>query len=136
MQQFKAGRITGFEIDAAAVVHARSRLAGFANVSLDLAQADQRTITEHCDRVLALNFAYHFASRINFFAMAASTLHPGGVLALTDIGLADGAHSADYAWLAKTCGISPGARGVALITAGDLKISATAVIAAWLGRNK
>ena len=177
-QQFKVGRITGFEIDAAAVAHARSRLVEFADVSLDLAQGDLRTITERYDRVLALDCAYHFASRNDFFAMAASTLHPGGMLALTDIVLADGEDSADYVWLAKACGIAPQnlgtqrvyaqslvdlgfcdirfehldgqvllgfsrfvlrlllSRGVSLLTAGGLKILATAVIAAWLGRKK
>jgi cyclopropane fatty-acyl-phospholipid synthase-like methyltransferase len=104
-QQFGVGSITGIEIDAAGVAHARNRLDEFKDVSLYLGAGDLRTSTERYDRVVALDCAYHFASRSVFFAMSASALNPGGVIALTDIVLADGARAADHALLAKICGI-------------------------------
>lgn len=104
-QRFGVGRITGIETDSAGVTEARRKLEGFADVSLHFDSGNLNLPEEHYDRVLALDCAYHFAPRSAFFAYALRALHPGGVLALTDIVIADGASSAQHAQLAKICHI-------------------------------
>jgi microcystin synthetase protein McyJ len=104
-QRFGVGRITGLETDPAGVTEARCKLAGFADVSLHLDTGNLELPQAHYDSVMALDCAYHFAPRSAFFALALHSLHPGGVLALTDIVVADGASSAQHARLAKVCRI-------------------------------
>ncbi|MBC7918661.1 MAG: methyltransferase domain-containing protein [Rhodoferax sp.] len=104
-KRFGIGRITGMETDAAGVAEARLKLTAFTDVSLHHSNGDLLPTEERYDRVLALDCAYHFAPRSAFFAHAFQTLHPGGLLALTDIVVADGVSSAQHAGLAKVCGI-------------------------------
>lgn len=106
-QHFGVGRITGVETDASAVSVALGKLAEFTDVSLHLGNGNWGPLDESYDRVLALDCAYHFALRSAFFTHAFQTLMPGGMLALTDIVVADDTHSSEHARLAKLCGIPP-----------------------------
>jgi cyclopropane fatty-acyl-phospholipid synthase-like methyltransferase len=105
--RFGVGRITGVETDAEGIAEARRKLDAFNDVTLHRSGGDLHLTDERYDRVLALDCAYHFAPRSAFFAHAFQTLKPAGVLALTDIVVADGATSAQHARLARVCGIPP-----------------------------
>jgi SAM-dependent methyltransferase len=104
-RRFGVGRITGIETDAAGIAAARRKLDLFTDISLHLDTGNLNLPEENYDRVLALDCAYHFAPRCAFFARALRSLHPGGLLALTDIVMADGTSSAQHAGLAKLCRI-------------------------------
>ncbi len=176
-ERFGAGSITGIEIDAEGIAEAHRKLAAFTDVSLHRSNGNSSPLKERYDRVLALDCAYHFAPRSAFFTHAFQTLRPGGLLALTDIVIADGVSSAQHARLAKVCGIPPenpltqtayrqalidlGFRNVrfeildeevlagfsrfaarllrrrtlAALSAGGLKVLATAAIIRWLQRG-
>jgi SAM-dependent methyltransferase len=112
-QQFGVGRVTGIEADAACVAEARRKLeaTSYTDVSLyldatkpDLSHARYERY-DFYDRALALDCAYHFAPRSEFFAHAVRTLQPGGVLALTDIVVADGVAVEELDRIAGMCGI-------------------------------
>lgn len=103
-ERFQVGRIHGMETDAKGLAEARRKLAVYADVTLQLSPGGFAPPAEQHERVLALDCAYHFAPRSAFFAQAFQTLTEGGVLALTDIVLADGSASR-HAMLAKACGI-------------------------------
>ena len=115
-QQFRVGPITGIEADAAGVAEARRKLeaTSYTDVTLylDASKPDLSHERDDChdhhdlyDSVLALDCAYHFAPRSAFFAHAMRTLHPGGVLALTDIVVANGAPLDALQRFASLCGI-------------------------------
>jgi microcystin synthetase protein McyJ len=104
-QRYGIGRITGIEMDMNGITEARSKLVGIADASLHLDTGDLQLPKEPYDHVLALDCAYHFAPRSAFFARAVRSLRPGGVLALTDLVIADGTTSARHARLAKVCRI-------------------------------
>ncbi|MBC7619185.1 MAG: methyltransferase domain-containing protein [Candidatus Saccharibacteria bacterium] len=106
-QGFGVGRIRGVEIDPAAIAHARCKVADYSDVTLRLGDGHFDAFSEHYDRVLALDCAYHFSQRSAFFATAYQTLVPGGRLGITDIVLAEGENSETYRWLASACGIPP-----------------------------
>jgi microcystin synthetase protein McyJ len=104
-QRYGVGRITGIETDANGISVACAKLDGFADVTLHLDTGNLQTPQLLYDHVLALDCAYHFTPRSAFFARAMRSLQPGGVLALTDLVIADGTTSAQHARLAKVCRI-------------------------------
>lgn len=106
-ERFGVGCITGFETDAQGVTEARRKLAAYTDVSLHLSNGAFTASDARYDRVMALDCAYHFAPRSAFFAHAFRTLHPGGLLALTDIVIADSVRPWRVASLARLCGIPP-----------------------------
>ena len=103
-RRFGVGRIAGIEVDAAALVEARRKTAGFGDVALSL---DESAWGARYDRVLALDCAYHFAPRSRFLARAFQALNPGGVLALTDLVLPGREGGWIRSRLARACGIPP-----------------------------
>lgn len=175
---FGVGPVTGVERDAAALAAAQKRLADFADIALHLDTEGILAKTGCFDRVLALDCAYHFNLRSDFFSDAFQALRPGGVLALTDIVMRDGSQTTRHTGLARACGIPPqnlvthpvyrqtlvqqGFEAVEFeflddhvllgfsrfatrhlwnhrrlaAHSGALKIMATAMAAAWLGRKK
>jgi microcystin synthetase protein McyJ len=104
-EQFGVGHITGIETDAVGIAEARRKLNGFTDISLQLDTGKLCFPNEKFDRVLALDCAYHFDPRSAFFVNALRSLQPGGVLALTDIVVADNTNSTQHARLAKVCRI-------------------------------
>lgn len=106
-QCFGVGRIRGVEVDPAALAHARCKVAAYSDITLRLSDGHFDGFSEHYDRVLALDCAYHFSPRSAFFATAYQALVPGGRLGMTDVVLAEGEKSETYRWLASACGIPP-----------------------------
>ena len=104
-QRYGVGRLTGIETDAKGISVARAKLDRFADVTLHLDTGNPQLPQMPYDHVLALDCAYHFTPRSAFFARAMRALRPGGVLALTDLVIADGTTSAQHARLAKVCRI-------------------------------
>ena len=102
-KRFGVGAITGLEIDPIGIAEAHRKTAAYGDIQLRLVEGPLPRLN-HCDRVLALDCAYHFTPRASFFAHAMASLRPGGVLALTDLVLGDGR---DHTRLAKACGIPP-----------------------------
>ncbi len=82
-------RLVGVNITASQVHHARALLAGHPlgrRVELVLASACRLPVAEgSMDRVIALESAFHFSPRTDFFAEAFRALAPGGVLGTADI---------------------------------------------------
>lgn len=85
-QRFEVGPVTGVEVDARGLAEAQRRLAAFPDVALGL---DHAWPDAHYDTVLALDCAYHFAHRQALFGRVLQALKPSGVLALTDLTLAE-----------------------------------------------
>jgi erythromycin 3''-O-methyltransferase len=112
-QQFGVGRITGIEADASCFAAARRKIeaTSYTDVTLYLDATKPDLSNGRNDRydcydcVLALDCAYHFAPRSAFFAHAMRTLQPGGVLALTDIVVEEGAAVQKLQRAARLCGI-------------------------------
>lgn len=106
-QRFGAGPITGIEVDPEGITAAQRKVSTYGDVALQLGTGYGNLPPKTFDHVLALDCAYHFAPRSAFLAHAHRVLHPGGVLALTDLVLAGGNTPAAYAHVASLCGIPP-----------------------------
>ncbi len=99
LEHFRVARICGVNLSQSQTAHARAKLmqAGYPAVAAALVQGDISD-PEACsaalnrgkpDHVLALDCAYHFPNRMEFFALAQQHLAPAGQLALTDFMLAE-----------------------------------------------
>lgn len=87
--------IAGFNVNAAQVAVARDRIAraGLSGAIDLVARSALATGLDDgsADRVVALESAFHFPDRRQFFAEAARLLRPGGTIALADLVVARGA---------------------------------------------
>lgn len=89
MRRYVPARITGLNITASQVRVARDRVqqAGFAD-RIDLRHGDATRMPlpdRAVDLVIALECAFHFRTRADFFAEAMRVLRPGGRLVTADI---------------------------------------------------
>lgn len=88
-ERFAPARITGIDITPTRIEHGRQYIAqrGFAPViDLQLGDATRMAFEDASfDKLIAVECAFHFDTRRDFFAQAARVLRPGGVLALTDL---------------------------------------------------
>lgn len=86
--------IAGFNVNAAQVEVARDRVAraGLDSAIALFPRSAMATGLDDgwADRVVALESAFHFPDRRQFFAEAARLLRPGGTIALADLVVADG----------------------------------------------
>ena len=99
LDHFRVGRVDGVNLSRSQTAYARARLekAGHPKTAAAIVCGDvddpeawsTRYDREAPSHVLALDCAYHFPSRVGFFALAHQQLAPGGRLALTDLMLAD-----------------------------------------------
>ena len=99
LEHFQVARICGVNLSRSQTAHARAMLieAGYPDVAAALVQGDisdpeawsAALNREKPDHVLALDCAYHFPNRMEFFALAQQYLAPAGQLALTDFMLAE-----------------------------------------------
>jgi SAM-dependent methyltransferase len=101
-QRYGVGPITGIEIDAKGIESAQQKMASFADVAVGFDSGPWDECSH--DHVLALDCAYHFATRRRFFTQAARALRVGGVLALTDLVVA-ARPGLRARLLARACGI-------------------------------
>lgn len=105
LEHFHVKRIFGVNLSRSQTAHARDKLveAGYPDVAAALVQGDigdpeawsAALGRARPDHVVALDCAYHFPSRLEFFALAQRHLAPAGQLALTDFLLAD-PHDTDF----------------------------------------
>lgn len=88
-QAYRPERIIGLNITAAQVAAARQRVAeqGLeARIELHEGSATAMPLADaSVDKVIALECAFHFRSREDFFQEAQRVLRPGGILVLADI---------------------------------------------------
>lgn len=88
-QRFAPRSITGVDITEIRIEEGRKyveRCGHAATVQLEVGSATQLRFAENSfDKVLAVECAFHFDTRADFFREAARVLRPGGVLALTDL---------------------------------------------------
>lgn len=99
LEHFHVARICGVNLSRSQTAHARARLieAGYPDVADALAQGDindpdawsAALNSAKSSHVVALDCAYHFPDRREFFALARQHLAPAGQLALTDFMLAE-----------------------------------------------
>jgi cyclopropane fatty-acyl-phospholipid synthase-like methyltransferase len=108
--QFGVAHVTACDQSTvfAALAAARVQRAGLGDrVSVVAAEANElQIVAGSADRVIALDAAYHFADRGDFFQRAAHWLAPEGRLALTDLTLGPAAGRMTSQW-ARVAGIAP-----------------------------
>jgi len=89
LQHFGVQHVQASDRSAAFAAAAAQRLAAAgvaAHVTVVAAEASALSVgPRSVDRVLALDCAYHFADRAQFFRRAAAALRPAGRIALTDL---------------------------------------------------
>jgi ubiquinone/menaquinone biosynthesis C-methylase UbiE len=89
VNEFGVEHITGVNVAAEQIAIARRRVeaAGLAD-RIDYVQASATALPqadESCTKVVALESAFHFPSRVDFFSEALRVLKPGGQLVTADI---------------------------------------------------
>lgn len=88
-ERFRPASIIGIDITGTRIEHGRRYIEqrGLSR-EIDL-RVDSATAmsfgSAHFDKLLAVECAFHFDTRLDFFAEAARVLKPGGTLALTDL---------------------------------------------------
>ena len=88
-ERFKPASIIGIDITETRIEHGRRYveqrgLEKIIDLRVDSATA-MSLPSAHFDKLLAVECAFHFDTRLDFFAEAARVLKPGGILALTDL---------------------------------------------------
>lgn len=81
----RAGRLVGLDVTAEHIEAALARRAGDTPEFTVGSAVDLPFGSESFDRVLALECAFHFPDRTQFFAEAYRVLAPGGLLGLADV---------------------------------------------------
>jgi len=97
LEHFRVARVCGANLSRSQTAYAKAKLAkaGFPAAAAAIAQGDINdpeawsAAANRPSHVLALDCAYHFPSRVEFFALAQQYLAPTGQLALTDFMLSD-----------------------------------------------
>ncbi|MEJ6594799.1 class I SAM-dependent methyltransferase [Parasphingorhabdus sp.] len=97
LQHFRVAQVQGANLSYSQTSYATAKLAnaGFPAAANAIVRADindpevWNAAVERSSHVLALDCAYHFPNRVEFFALARKHLAPAGRLALTDFMLSD-----------------------------------------------
>ncbi len=97
LDHFRVARLSGANLSRSQTRYAKAKLAkaGYPAIALlqgDINDADiwsDALDTDQPSHVIALDCAYHFPSRVEFFALAQQHLAPVGQLVLTDFMLSD-----------------------------------------------
>lgn len=94
LSKYQVKSVVGVNYSHSQTQLAKKRLtdAGYDHVAQQIHYGSVNEMTlarDKVDRVIALDCAYHFPSRKQFFELSASLLGPGGRIGLTDILLAD-----------------------------------------------
>ncbi|AMO72951.1 SAM-dependent methyltransferase [Sphingorhabdus sp. M41] len=99
LEHFRVAQLHGANLSRIQTDHAKARLAesGFPAAATAIVQGDVNDPkvwttalgSNQPSHVLALDCAYHFTSRVDFFRLARQNLAPAGRLALTDFMLAE-----------------------------------------------
>jgi len=94
VESFGVEEVTAVELDPDLARRAAERVTGWGLDSCVSIVVGEATTTRWADtavdRVVALDSAYFFGSRMSFVRRCYSALHPGGVLAVTDLLLGQG----------------------------------------------